>query len=44
MAGPPIAEPDGVGEVEGVEPDHVPPLAPSHEDEAMSCRRSRCAP
>jgi segregation and condensation protein B len=34
VAGPPIAEPDGVGEVEGVEPDHVPPLAPSHEDEA----------
>ena len=34
VAGPPIAEPDGVGEVEGVEPDHVPPLAPPHEDEA----------
>jgi len=34
VAGPPIAEPDGVGEVEGVEPDHVPPLVPSHEDEA----------
>jgi segregation and condensation protein B len=34
VPGPPIAEPDGVGEVEGVEPDKIPPRAPSHEDEA----------
>jgi len=34
VPGPPIAEPDDVGEVAAVEPDNIPSLAPSHEDEA----------
>jgi segregation and condensation protein B len=34
VAGDPVSEPDGVGEVDGVEPDNVPPLATAPEDEA----------
>ena len=36
VAGPPVSEPDDVGEEVGVEPDNVPPLAPASapEDEA----------
>jgi segregation and condensation protein B len=35
VAGPPVSEPDDVGEEVGVEPDHVPPLAPQEEETSV---------
>ena len=36
VAGPPVSQPDDVGEEVGVEPDNVPPLQPASEEEEAS--------